>query len=62
VNERTAICLGAIAGAVVGGALGFLYLTDRGRRLRDDLEPKVSDLIAELQNAWDMTSGRQTRE
>jgi gas vesicle protein len=53
VNERAAIWLGVIAGAVVGGALGYLYLSDRGRELREDLEPAVSDLLAELRKGWD---------
>ncbi|HUF48866.1 MAG TPA: YtxH domain-containing protein [Vicinamibacterales bacterium] len=52
-NEQTAVWLGAMAGAVVGGALGFLYLTDRGRRLRDDLEPRLTDLATELGRTWD---------
>jgi hypothetical protein len=53
VNERSAIWLGAIAGAVVGGALGYLYLSDRGRELREDLEPAVADLVAELRKGWE---------
>jgi gas vesicle protein len=53
VNERAAIWLGALAGAVVGGALGYLYLSDRGRELREDLEPAVSDLMTELRRSWE---------
>ncbi len=52
-NERVAIWLGAVAGAVVGGALGYLYLTDRGRDVREELEPAVSDLLTELRKAWE---------
>jgi hypothetical protein len=52
VNEQTAIWLGALAGAVVGGALGYLYLSEPGRELREDIEPRMSDLLGELQNAW----------
>lgn len=56
-NERTAIWLGAIAGAVVGGAFGYLYLSERGRELREDLEPRVSDLMRELQKTWEAGEG-----
>ena len=52
-NERTAVWLGAMAGAIVGGAFGFLYLTDRGRRLRGDLEPRLTDLATELGRTWE---------
>ena len=51
-NDRAAVCLGAAVGAIVGGALGFLYLTRRGRRMRDELEPAVTNLVGELQKAW----------
>jgi len=53
VNDRAAIWLGALAGAVVGGAFGYLYLTDRGRELREDIEPALSDLLRELGKAWE---------
>lgn len=43
--------LGAFAGAILGGACGYLFLTERGRALRDDLGPRVADLLTELQRA-----------
>ena len=45
-------------GAVVGGAAGFLLLTERGRELREDLEPRLDDLAGEVQklgSAFDRT-------
>jgi len=60
VNERAAVWLGALAGAVVGGALGYLYLTDRGREIREDVEPALSDLLRELGKAWE--TAEQARE
>ena len=51
VNERTAILLGAIAGAIAGSACGYLFLTERGRRLREDLGPELTDLLSELKQA-----------
>jgi gas vesicle protein len=49
VDNRIPIWLGAIAGAVVGAAAGYLYFTPQGRRLREDLEPTLRDLSTELQ-------------
>lgn len=51
VDDRTSIILSALAGAVVGGCAGYLFLTDEGRRLRRELEPKLMDLVSELDKA-----------
>jgi len=48
VNERQVIFLSALAGAVVGGAAGYLFFTDRGRRVRERMEPFVEDLRHEF--------------
>jgi gas vesicle protein len=50
VNERSAIVLSALAGAALGGLAGFLFLTDRGRQLRKDLEPRFDEFARELAN------------
>jgi len=39
-----ATCLGAVA----GGVWGWLYMTENGRRVRDQIEPKLDDLMHEL--------------
>jgi gas vesicle protein len=49
VNDRSAILLGALAGAVLGSAAGFLFLTERGRQIREDLEPKLAEFVNEFQ-------------
>lgn len=46
-NDRSVIALSILAGAVLGGAAGFLLLTDRGRRLRHELGPQLDELVAE---------------
>lgn len=51
VSDRTSILWCALAGAVVGGAAGYLFFTEEGRRLREDLEPRVADLLAEIEKA-----------
>ena len=37
-----------IAGAVIGGAAGYFFFTDRGRELRRHLEPALDDFAHEL--------------
>jgi gas vesicle protein len=49
VTERNAICAGATIGAFVGGAAAYLFFTDRGRSMRDSMEPAVDDLMREFQ-------------
>ena len=34
-----------IAGAAIGGLIGYLFFTDSGRRLRARLEPAVDELV-----------------
>ena len=53
-NDRTSILLSALAGAVIGGCVGYLFLTDDGRRLREDLEPKLTGLVNEFERARTM--------
>ena len=37
-----------IVGAVIGGAAGYLFFTDRGRELRRQIEPALDDFAREL--------------
>ena len=48
-TERNVICAGAMIGALVGGAASYLFFTERGAGLRDQLEPAVDDLMREFQ-------------
>ena len=43
-RDRTAVLIGLAAGAVVGGVVGWLWLSDDGRRLRVRLQPRLQDL------------------
>jgi gas vesicle protein len=38
----------AIAGAFIGAAVGYLFFTERGRAIRDRLEPSMDDLSHEF--------------
>lgn len=33
---------------MVGGALGFLYLTESGRKFRLEIEPRIDDFLSEV--------------
>ncbi|MGE5360559.1 MAG: YtxH domain-containing protein [Bacteroidales bacterium] len=47
-NERSRVMAASVAGAAIGGLIGFLYLTDRGRRMRDEFEPRLDDFVREI--------------
>jgi hypothetical protein len=40
--------MATVLGAVVGGAWGWLYMTESGRRVRDQIEPRLDDFVNEL--------------
>src|SRR5215207_483392 len=48
VDERSRIVMAAFLGAVAGGLWGWLYMTENGRRVRDQIEPKLDDLVNEI--------------
>ena len=47
-DERSRVMMAAFVGAVAGGLWGWLYMTESGRRVRDQIEPKLDDFINEL--------------
>jgi len=48
VDERSRVLTATVIGAAAGGVWGWLYLTEQGRRIRDQIEPKLDDFINEL--------------
>jgi hypothetical protein len=48
VDERSKVLMATFLGAVAGGVYGWLYMTAHGRRVRDQIEPKLDDFISEL--------------
>ena len=48
VDDRSRMCLGAALGAVCGAAAAYLFFTERGRGLRERIEPAVDDLRREF--------------
>ena len=47
-NDSRAITAGALIGAVIGAAASYLFFTERGKHVRDRLEPAVEDLRNEF--------------
>lgn len=50
-GERSSVLFAALLGAVAGGMVGFLYLTRRGREVRDQIEPTLDSFVAEIDRA-----------
>jgi hypothetical protein len=48
VDERSRVLMATFLGAVVGGVWGWLYMTEAGRRVRNQIEPKLDDFMNEL--------------
>jgi len=44
VSERTQVVAATLAGAAVGGLIGYLYFTAGGRRLRREIEPRLTEV------------------
>lgn len=47
-EDRSRVLIAALIGAAAGAAWGYLYLTESGRRVRWQIEPKLDDFTAEL--------------
>src|SRR5688500_3989779 len=48
VDERSRVLMATFLGAVAGGMWGWLYMTESGRRVRDQIEPRLDDFMTEL--------------
>jgi hypothetical protein len=48
VDDRGRIAISIGLGAVLGGVVGYLFLTERGRELRVDIEPRFNELLGEV--------------
>ncbi len=46
-SERSTLVLGAIIGAAVGVGVGYLLFTEKGRQLREDMQPEIDTLVRE---------------
>lgn len=46
-NDRNLMILGGLIGAAVGVGVGFVLFTERGRRLRAELQPEIEAVVQE---------------
>ena len=47
-DDRSRVLIATVLGAVIGGVWGWLYMTESGRRVRDQIEPRIDDFMTEL--------------
>lgn len=59
-DERSRVLLSSILGSAIGGVVGYLYLTETGRKVRKQIEPSLDAVVNELQRARD--TGAKVRE
>lgn len=50
-DDRSRVLVTTLLGAALGGTVGFLYLTGRGRYVREQIEPLLDTIIDELHEA-----------
>jgi hypothetical protein len=48
VDERSRVLMATFLGAAIGGTWGWLYMTEGGRRVRDQIEPRLDDFMNEV--------------
>jgi gas vesicle protein len=48
VSERTAVMAGTLIGALTGGFAAYFFFTERGRTLRERLEPAIDEVRQEF--------------
>ena len=48
VDDRSRVLMTTVIGAVAGGVWGWLYLTESGRRVRDQIDPRLDNFLTEL--------------
>ena len=59
-DERSRVLLSSLLGAALGGAVGYLYLTEQGRKVREEIEPTLDTIVGELERA--RNAGDKVRE
>jgi hypothetical protein len=50
VTETQRACAVSCVGAAIGATVAYMFFTDRGRQLRQQLEPALEDIARELSN------------
>lgn len=47
-SEKSRVMTGAVIGALAGAAVSYLFFTERGRFVRDRIEPAIDDVMREF--------------
>lgn len=47
-DDRSRVLMATLLGAIAGGVGGWLYMTESGRRVRDQIEPRLDDFMHEI--------------
>lgn len=50
-DERSRVLWTSLLGAALGGVVGYLYMTEQGQRVREQIEPTLDSIGTELQRA-----------
>lgn len=75
-NDKSKVLWSVLLGGAAGGVLGYYYLTVEGARRRVDLEPRLRELVSEVQRlrvtvadailaareGWDLVAGLAARD
>jgi hypothetical protein len=48
VSDQGRVVAAMFGGALVGGMVGYVYLTASGRRLREQIEPRLDEALHEI--------------
>jgi len=59
-SERSRVVTAACVGAAIGGIWGWLYLTGKGGRVRDQIEPTIDRFVAALDQV--LAAGDKTKD
>lgn len=49
-DERSRVALATALGALAGGMFGYLYLTEDGRRVREQIDPWLDNVAREMRH------------
>lgn len=53
-DDSSQVLLSTLVGATLGSVVGYLYLTDHGRRVRDQIELTLDAIAIEFQRSLEM--------
>ncbi len=58
-NDQARVVAASLAGAAIGALVGYMYFTVGGRRLREELEPRLDEVSQEIRRLRSTVSKAQ---